>query len=148
MKYVKNFEKTVTRMNETTNSILKWTEGEKKLGLHNSLFIGENGNVTQYVDSDEAEEFHNYVKHLSEEEFNEICDEFFEAIKNKDLGIMHKALAVFDEMDNYSLGTENMRRRLLRIREATHEEAYKIDFIDNGIKDFIIFKGKLYLTER
>ncbi len=139
----KYFEKTVTRMNENLNNTLAWMKGEKELGLKNSLFICEDGVLTQYVDSEEGEKFHEMVKNLTEEEFDEICDNFFIAIENKNLANMHKALAIFDELDNYpKLVKENMLRRLRRIRELTHTEAYK--FAGNGEKNFIIYKGEIW----
>lgn len=79
----KYFEKTVTRIGENLKSVKAWAKGEEKIGLKNSLFICENGVLTQYVDADEGEKFHEFVKSLSEEKFNEICDEFFEALRIK-----------------------------------------------------------------
>lgn len=82
--------------------------------------------VTQYVDGEEAKEFHNMVKNMPEEIFNSYCDNFFVAIKRKDKVAMFRALAIFDEMDAHNLGTDSMKRRLKRVRESTHEVAYNI----------------------
>lgn len=143
-KVTKYFERTATRIGENSNTILAWCKGEEKFGLKNSLFICEDGVVTQYVDSEEGEKFHEMVKNLTEKEFDEICDGFFEAIENKDLAKMHEALAVFDEIDNYpELVSNDMKRRLMRVRKFTESEPYKLNSND-GMKDFIIYKGKLY----
>ncbi len=140
---MKNYEQTCTRLGETLNNILDWARGEKEVGIKDSLFICENGTVEQYVESSEGEKFHEFVKNLSESEFNQICDEFFKAIEERNLSKMHKALAIFDEMDNYSLGTEPMKRRLLRIRKSTESKSYEFGE-GEGIKDFILYKGKVY----
>ena len=131
-------------MGENSNTILAWHKGEEKLGLKNSLFVCEDGVVTQYVDSEEGEKFYEMVKNLTEQEFNEICDEFFGAIENKDLAKMHEGLSIFDEIDNYpELANDDMKRRLMRIRESTESESYKL-VSKGGMKDFILYKGKLY----
>ncbi len=138
----KYFEKCVTRMGLTDKDAIAWALGERGLGLKNSLFVCENGVLTQYCDREEGEKFHEFIKNLTEEEFDKICEDFFEAIENKDLVKMHMALAVFDEIDNYSLGNEYIKQRLRRVREATQEESYKLG--SEGVKDFIIHKGKIY----
>lgn len=121
----KYFERSVTRpyQKELLNA---WATAEAKFGLKNSFFLIKDGMVTQYVNSDEAESFHEFVEKITEDEFNIICEDFFQAIEKKDKIGMFKALTIFDEMDNYSLGTENMKRRLMRVRESTHEVSYKI----------------------
>ena len=139
----KYFERACTRIGKNSNSVMSWSKGEEPLGLKNSFFICENGTVTQYVDCEEAEKFHEYIKNLSEEEFNKICNEFFEAIENEDLSKMHEALAVFDEMDNYNLGTEDMKKRLLRVRKSTESASYEI-VEESEVKNFIIYKGEIY----
>ena len=60
----KYFEKVCTRVGETLASVLLWTEGESKW-FRNSLFICEEWVMTQYVDSEEAEKFHEMVKNLT-----------------------------------------------------------------------------------
>ena len=119
----KYYERSVTRKYRK-DWMDAWAEAEASLGLKNSFFLIENGMVTQYVDSDEAEKFHEFVKTMPEEVFNLMCEDFFEAIKKEDKVEMFKALTIFDEMDNYSLGTPSMKRRLMRVRESTHEISY------------------------
>lgn len=145
IKMTKYYEKTATRMGETLNSVLAWDRGEERLGMKNSLFICEEGKVKQYVTIEEGEAFHNRIREMTEQEFDEICDEFIKAIKEKDLETMHVGLAVFDEMDNYPLlGNNVMRARLKRIREHTHMESHLIKN-DESLKDFILYKGEVYL---
>ena len=121
----KYYEKVCTRPYQK-EWLEAWAKAEADMGLKNSFFLIENGMVTQFVDGDEAEEFHKHVKSLTEDEFNVICDNFFTAIKKKDKVGMFGALTIFDEMDNYNLGTDDMKRRLKRVRESTHEVSYKI----------------------
>ena len=140
----KYFEKCVTRMGLTDRDVRAWSIGEGKLGLTNSLFICENGVVTQYCDGEEGEKFHDFIKNLTEEEFDKICEEFFEAIEIRDSSKIHVALAVFDEMDNYpEIVNQNMFMRLKRVREATQQEIYKLGESGN-VKNFIFYKGQIY----
>ncbi len=140
------FERTVSRMGMTDSGAMAWAKGEARLGLKNSLFICTNGNMTQYVDPEEGEKFHKYIKDLTDEEFDKICEEFFEAIENKNLEDMHVGLAVFSELDEYDLGSNYIRRRLLRVRKSTENEAY--NFKLDGGKTFIIYKGEIYSLEK
>ncbi len=55
---------------------------------------------------------------------------------------MHIGLAIFNELDEYDLGSPHIKRRLLRVRESTENEAYKFNL--GGSKDFIVYKCKLY----
>ena len=121
----KYYEKVCTRQ-YSKEWLDAWAKAEASLGLNNSFFLIENGMVRQYVDSDEAEVFHEFVKNLTEDDFNIICEDFFKAIEDKDKVAMFKALTIFDEMDNYNLGSDDMKRRLMRLRKETHEVSYKI----------------------
>ena len=139
------YEETVTRIGESLNTVKVWAKGEERWGLEKSIFVCENGVVTQYCNGEEAEAFHKMVTDLNEKEFDKICEDFFEAIGNKDLVKMHEALAIFDEMDNYNIGKVDMKRRLMRIRKSTQDIPYKIKFGEKkGIKNFILYKGKVY----
>lgn len=119
------YEKTVTRPYQK-EWLDAWAKAEASLGLKNSFFLIEDGQVTQFVDGDEAQKFHEFVKDMKEEQFDKICDNYFIAIKKKDKVGQHYALTIFDEMDTYSLGTDAMKRRLMRVRKKTHKESYKI----------------------
>ena len=137
------FEETVTRIGESLNTVEAWAKGEERWGLKNSIFLCQNGAVTQYCNGEEAEAFHKMVTNLTKKEFDKICEEFFKAIDNKDLSKMHEALTIFDEMDNYNLGDTDMKRRLMRIRKSTQDIAYQFGEKE-GIKDFILYGGKIY----
>lgn len=136
------YEETATRIGESLNTVKAWAKGEERLGLKNSIFVCQKGVVTQYCNGEEAEAFHKMVTNLTKKEFDKICEEFFDAIKDKDLAKMHEALAIFDEMDNYNLGDADMKRRLMRIRKSTQDIAYK--FEGDEIKDFILYRGKVF----
>ncbi len=138
----KYLEETTNRMGVNSGNIMAWAKGEARLGLNNSLFVCVNGNVTQYVDSREGEIFYEIIKNMSDEKFNLICEEFFNAVEKKDLETMHIGLAIFNELDEYNLGSETIKRRLLRIRISTEKEAYNIK--TKGETNFIIYKCKLY----
>ena len=136
------FEKSVTRLGMNSESAMAWAKGEAKLGLNNSLFICRNGKLIQYVDSEEGLVFHEDVEKITDDKFNLICEDFFKAVKDKDLETMHIGLAIFNELDEYNLGSPHIKRRLLRVRESTENEAYTFKL--GGSKDFIIYKCKLY----
>ena len=122
----KYLELSATRM-YGFNLVEAWAKAEEILGLHNSIFISEKGTVTQYIDSEEGEEFHNELKyHLDISSFEDIVGNYYEAIENKDLIGMFKALTIFDEIDNYpKIVNETIKRILMRVRTETHNEIYK-----------------------
>lgn len=106
-----------------------WTAGEENLGIKNSLFIMKNGVITQFVDCDEGEKFHEDLKQNLKKDnyFNDICESFFEAIENKDKVKMFECLAIFNEIDNYpEIANEDILRRLMRVRKTTEGEIYKL----------------------
>lgn len=61
-----------------------WIEAEENLGLKNSIYFWDNGRTQQWVDSEEAEKFHEWTKkRLSEDSFFEnVCDNYFKALRN------------------------------------------------------------------
>ena len=126
-KLYKNLRLGATRMYSEENT-KAWIKAEENLGLKNSLFITINGVTTQYYDVDEGEEFHRCVKEDLQKEgwFDELCEYFFEVIKNKDKVAMFRGLAIFNEIEEHlEIATEDQLRRLKRVRESTHEEIYK-----------------------
>ena len=101
-----------------------WIEAEENLGLKNSLFFWENGTTTQWVDSEEAEEFFNKIKSM---DFNKVMDDYFIALEKKNKVKIFECLAVFNEIDEHpEIADEDILRRLKRLRETTHEEIYKL----------------------
>ena len=150
---MKEYIKSTIRM-MSLPEIKEWYEGEsgglKKLigfGFENHLFISENGVVTLYYDNDEGEKFHDVLKEkLTEEFFDEICDKFVEAMEEGSLINAWPMLTVFDEIDNYpELATPEILRRLMRIRSSFHEFFYNLEGKKGGPKDFILFKGKVFV---
>ena len=104
-----------------------WIEAEENLGLKNSMFFYKNGTTTQWVDSEEAEEFHKFVKELSEDDIARVFKEYFEALEVKDKVGIFECLAVFNEIDEHpNIANDDIHRRLKRVRETTHEEIYKL----------------------
>lgn len=108
----------------------EWVEAQLKaedsLGMPDNFILNNNGLTIQFVESEQADKFQEFVTTYTEEEFDKLCNNFFKAIKNKDKYNMFLALSIFDEMDNYNLGTPSMKRRLKRVREATHEISYNM----------------------
>ena len=105
-----------------------WIEAEENLGLKNSQFFIDNGKITQYYDSEEGERFYLWVVDSLQNDgwFDSICEQFFQAIKNKDKVKLFECLAIFNEIDEHSLGDDDVQRRLLRVREETHDVIYKL----------------------
>lgn len=123
----KFYTKGATRM-YSWNLVEAWAEAEENLGLESSEFYMDNGTVTQWVDADEAEEFYNdVIKWLQIENwFDELCGDYFKAIKSGNKIRMFECLAIFNEMDEHpEIANEDQLRRLKRVRESTHEEIYK-----------------------
>lgn len=124
-----NMVEGVTRMGETIESVEPWAQAEKNLGLTKSIFIVQaNGNMTQYYDFDEGEKFHKFVKFcLRLDSFNLICEGYRKAIKENDKVAQFECLVIFNELDEHpELMDFETQKKLLRIREATHEEVYKL----------------------
>jgi len=150
---MKKYIKSTTRM-MSLPEIKEWHQGEseelKKLigfGFENHLFISENGVVTLYYDCDEGEKFHEVLENvLTEDFFDEICDKFAEAMEESSIIKAWPMLTIFDEIDNYpELATPNMLRRLMRLRISTHNFFYDLESTKGGPKDFILFKGKVFV---
>lgn len=145
-----------------------WQKGESHylkmmlgVGFYDTLYICENNIVSFYYNEKEIKAFENALEVLvGEEKFNDLCNNFMKlcnSIPNMktdedklDLfSRMIPALTIFDEFDSYPdyMGTFGMQRRLLRVREATHNLSY--EFL-KGVgtkepKNFILYKGEAYL---
>ena len=63
----KYYEKSVTRQHNKA-WLHAWIDAEAQLGLKNSFFLIDNGMVTQYVDGEESERFHEFVKKITEDD--------------------------------------------------------------------------------
>ncbi len=106
-----------------------WIKAEENLGLKNSQFFHHNGTTEQWIDSDEGEKFHDWLKKCLRDVsiwFEAICDNYFLSLKEKDKVKQFECLAIFNEIDEHpEIATEDQLRRLKRVRESTHEEIYK-----------------------
>ncbi len=101
-----------------------WIEAEENLGLKNSMFFHKNETTTQWIDSDEAEAFFEKVKGMN---FDEVFNTYFRALEAEDKVRIFECLAVFNEIDEHpEIASDDILRRLKRVREATHEEIYKL----------------------
>ena len=167
IKLPKEFVEEIIR-EEPLFSIKSWYEGESKelekwlgFGLYNTLFISRDDVVTFYYDSEEAEKFHEILKEkLTEEFFNELCEDFFELIEspantNEDIYRLlvkcFPALMIFDQISKYpEITSDNIIRRLERVRKNTESFSYdlikKVNLV-NEPKNYIYFQGNLYFNK-
>ena len=109
-------------------NVKAWIEAEKNLGITKSVFITINGTTTQYYDEEEGENFYDWVEVRMKEElwFNDLCEDYFKAIKLNNLIAKFECIVIFTEIDEHpEIATEDQLRRLKRLRESTHEEIYK-----------------------
>lgn len=123
----KFYTKGATRM-YSWDLVEAWAEAEENLGLKNSIFFEENGTFTQWIDVDEGDKFFNQLKKtIKEKGLDEVFENYFEALKEKDKVSMFMCLAFFNEIDEHpEIADKDQLRRLKRIRESTHEEIYKL----------------------
>ena len=105
-----------------------WVQAEENLGLKNSMFIINKGKITQYYNVEEGERFYLWVVDSLQTEtwFDCICEKFFKAIKEENKTKIFETLAIFNEIDEHDLGNDDVKRRLLRVRESTHDIIYKL----------------------
>ena len=168
---MKKEEKIYTKYLERPCSLFDtkaWYEGESKelekwfgVGFYNTIFVSNDNIVTIYYDKDECDKFDEAMdKKLTENLFNELCDFFFELIKEagnieSDEDIFKitvkcwPAFTIFDEISKYpEWATDSMLRRLIRIRTTTetfsYELAGKVKKQDQ-LKEYIFFKGNVII---
>jgi len=145
-----------------------WYKGESVylkqilgVGFQDTLFICEDNIVSFYYNPKEIKAFESALEELvGEEEFDDLCDNFIRlcnSIPNmktdeEKLELFSKmipALTIFNEFDEYPEYMESfgMQKRLLRVREATQSKSYELlkDVGSNEPKDFILYKGEVYL---
>ncbi len=166
----KDYYKDITRIDEPLFDVKAWYEGEstelKKLigiGLFNTIFISSKDTITIYYDCEEAETFHEKLKEiLTDEFFNNLCNDFFELIEQSDncktneeihnlLIKCFPILTIFDEISKYpEISSEHIIRRLERVRKNTESFSYDIMKKANLInepKDYIYLQGELYIKQ-
>ena len=131
------------------------------VGFFNHMFVSKNGVVTLYYDAEEGDIFYEKLRQrLTDEFFDEVCDDFAELTTqidnvntNKEVfdlsAKMMPALLIFDEIDTCpEIASENILRRLMRIRTSTEALSYELAnkaVLKEQPKDFILFKGDLYI---
>jgi len=132
-KIYENLLEGVTRWYSMEN-IKAWAKALENVGLGKCVLIvkdiGEGKtSVQQYYDYDEGEKFYNLLKLKLDQEmyFEDVCEEFFKAIERKDRVKMFEALEIFGEIEEYPEITDfATTKKLLRIREQTQGEIYKL----------------------
>ena len=163
----RKYLKDLSRIGYSFLDIKAWHEGEsnelKKIlgcGFFNTIFLVEKDNVQAYYDCEEVEDFDKILDELlTEDFFNEVCDNFFELIEfsketsshERIFEIMVKcwpALTIFHEISNYpEYANESMLRRLIRIRKSTEPFIYdlsnKLVHPEESYPNYIFFKGKI-----
>ena len=158
-------KKSITRPGSLFD-IESWYKGESEelekwigMGFYNHLFNSRNNLVVLYYDLEEAKSFEQALdEKLTEELFDNLCDNFYGLIENSnenppntekdvfDLSVkIWPALTIFHEISNYpDWATESMLRRLIRIRATTEAFSYQLSKkIDHSKypKDYVYFKG-------
>ena len=146
-------------------AVKAWHEGDSKelkkwidFGFFNHIFVSENGFVTTYYDAEEIEEYDKILdEKFTDDLFNELCDHFFDTLKSENfnsddeifvfLTKIGPASTLFYDISNYpEFATDNMIRRLIRVRKTT--ESFVYDVIKNiknkEPKDYIYHKGELH----
>ncbi|MFW9873509.1 MAG: hypothetical protein ACFFG0_10430 [Candidatus Thorarchaeota archaeon] len=126
--------KTVTRM-WPVEVLREWIIGEQEsLPFNNTMIIKDGDNATFYYDQYEIDIFETFLEeNLTEDWFNELCDEFMELINKPNLKIREivRHLTIFNEVDQYPEWfekeyRESCMRRLMRVRESTHNKLYEM----------------------
>lgn len=108
------------------------------VGFENHKFERGSNGVTLYYDEDEGEIFHEVLtQKLTDDFFDNLIGEYYvilETMENTDdqeqlfklVCKLWPILTIFDEMDNFQLGNESIKRRLLKVREKTHFKVYDL----------------------
>lgn len=143
-----------------------WYEGESVelekwtgFGFYDSFFVSRNNMVTVYYNKKELDRFAVMLdEKLTDKFFDDLCDNFFELISEVDdveseddifrISVQcWPALTFFDVISKYpDMATEDMVRRLIRIRQTTesfHYELSKKIKYNKSSEDYIFFKGKI-----
>ncbi len=132
----KEYIEDYTNLNMSEDDVAIWKKGSGEElmkvigeGLFDLKFERDGTKVTISYEKEEGEKVHEAIKDfLTDEHFDELCDNFVWLIMKKQelQAEMMVALIIFDEIDNFpEIANDYIKRRLLRIRESTHEESYK-----------------------
>jgi len=163
----KRYFKDITRLGNSFFDVKAWYEGESEelkrvlsLGFFNTIFLVENDSICVYYEEEEIENFYKVLDGLlTEDFFNNLCDDFFELIKRAEkvssseeiFKIMIEswpALTIFHEISNYpEYANEDMLRRLERVRKTTEDFSYNLSNRLNLSQDtpghYIFFGGEI-----
>ncbi len=149
----------------TLFDVKAWYEGESKelekwlgFGFYNHIFHVENGIMTLYYDIEEGDKFWEILREkLTEEFFDELCDNFLELYEKsnkvddkKELYDIYvkawPALSIFDEISKYpELANERIINRLMRVRKTTESFAFDLqkEINEYNLNNYIYFKGEI-----
>lgn len=148
----KEYDYNCTRIGFTELDVKAWKQGSgdelKKwlgVGMYKTKFVLKEGKVSSYNNLKECEELDKALNEkLTEELFNEMCEQYFKLIKEsedaKTTDEIHSIMVkcwpiwiVFDILDNYPyFGTDKMIRRALRIRTEHQGFYYKLSKLLNN----------------
>ena len=127
--------KDCSRMNMSDDDIDIWRIGEghlsKLLGVKYASKVERDGAwVHFYYEEKQGKELHDAICKFLEKDgnFDKLCDDFVSLIMKKHwiMAQMMPFLIIADEIDNHpEIASEDVKRRLFRIRTSTHEESYK-----------------------
>lgn len=128
-------------------------------GFFNHIFVSEKDIVRLYYNYNEEERVWNALQQkITEDFFNELCNNFFQLIEQSEKTNSHDELfnitvkcwptwTIFDYISKYpELVTNTTIRRLIRIRKTT--EAFSFELSDrmnheNSPSHYIFFKGNI-----
>ncbi len=112
----------------------KGSGGELKkvigIGMFDLKFERDGTKVTMSYEKEEGNKVHEAIYKFLEKEgnFDKLCDDFVQLIMQKQeiQAKMMPHLIIFDEIDGYpEIASNDIKRRLMRIRTSTDEESYK-----------------------
>jgi len=157
----------LSRIGFSSLDVKAWYEGESSelmkvlgCGFFNTIFLVEKDNVCAYYEAEEVKNFDKALDELlTEDFFNNICDDFFELIRLSKETFSHEgifeiivkcwpALTIFHEISNYpEYANKSMLRRLFKIRKSTesfiYELSHKLSSSEEPNQNYILFKGKI-----
>jgi len=153
------------------NEIKAWNKGESEtledligVGFYKHFFICEDGNISFFYSYAEWKKFHKKLREiLTNDFFDKVCGDYIVLISKikfvsskRDIDNLSTKLwaiqSIFNEIDDRpKIANEYILDKLLEIRTATHTKHYELERkrkrSRNEPKNYIYFKGKLYIEE-
>jgi len=166
-KEVREYSENITRLSYNFLNVYAWYKGESEelkkwlgFGFEKTMFVSKDENITIHYEAKECRQWWDTItEKLTEELFDEICDNYLDLIKQVDnlqtnqeiLDFLIKctpAWAIFDEVSKYpeDLATPSMIMRLTRIRQTTEALPYQLAKRikhEGWHKDYIFIDGKI-----